>query len=107
MNPNKKLKTKTTTLKSILFKILLFILATNFISGIIAKRDPYYIILSTISSLLGMGLSITIVYYLVNNKSFGSIDEGKGNILILFTLPLFLIISLGAYYALDFLVSLF
>lgn len=107
MNSHKKTEIKTTTLRIVLLQILLFILITNVISGIIAKRGLDYIILTTISSLVGMGISITIVYYLVNKKSFGPIEQTKGNILILFTLPFFLIISLGVYFALDFLVNLF
>lgn len=53
-----------------------------------------------------MGISITIVYYLVNNKSFDPIDEVKGGILILLTLPFFLSISLGVYLGLDFIINL-
>ena len=109
MNSNKKLKNKTTTLKSVLLQTLLFILAVNFMTAIFkgADRDINFSILSTISSLIGMGISITIVYYFLNNKSFDSIDQTKGDILILFTLPLFLSISLGFYFALDFIVNLF
>lgn len=107
MNTNKKSETKTTTLKTILLKILLFILAFNVLTGIFANRDFSYVVLSTISSLIGMGISIIIVYYLVNGKSFAPIDGTKGDILILFTLPFFLGISLGAYFALDFIINLF
>ena len=109
MNSNKKLKNKTTTLKSVLLQTLLFILAVNFMTAIFkgADRDINFSILSTISSLIGMGISITIVYYFLNNKSFDSIDQAKGDILILFTLPFFLSISLGIYFALDYIVNLF
>lgn len=107
MNFNKKLATKTTTLKSLLLKILLFILGVNFLSGVFANRDFGYVILTTISSLLGMGISITIVYYLVNNKSFDPIDQAKGDILVLLTFPFFLAISVGVYFVLDFIINLF
>lgn len=89
MDFNKKSENKTITLKSLLFKILLFILSVNILSGVFAKRDFTYLILSTISSLLGMGISISIVYYFVNNKSFDPIDQAKGDILILVTFPFF------------------
>lgn len=98
---------KITSLKSILFPTLLFILAVNITSGVFAKRDLTYMISATISSLLGMAISIIIVYYFLNNRSFGSIDQTKGNILILFTLPLFLGFSLGIYFALEFIITSF
>ncbi len=107
MSFNKKSENKTTTLKLLLFKILLFILGVNFLSGVFANRDFTYIILSTISSLLGMGISITIIYYFVNNKSFDSMDQAKGDILTLLTFPFFLSISLGIYFALDFVINSF
>ncbi len=104
---NSKKNTKTTNLKSILLQTLLFILATNIISGIFAKRDLTYMIIGTISSLLGMAISIIIVYYFLNDRSFGSINQAKGDILILFTLPLFLGLSLGIYFSLEFIINLF
>lgn len=107
MNSNKKQENKTTTLKSVLLKTLLFILGVNIFNAIFAKGDFTYLIISSVSSLLGMGLSLVIVYYLVNNRSFGPIDGTKGSILILFTLPFFLSISLGLYFGLNFIVNLF
>lgn len=107
MSINKKTKIEKTTLKSVLLKTLLFILGINLISGFIAKREFTYLILTTISSLLGMGVSIIGVYYFLNKKSFAPIDQAKGDILILLTFPFFLGASVGIYYVINTIINLF
>ncbi len=109
MDFKKRIKTKTTTFKSLIIHMFLYIIAFNFLTAIFkgADRDIVFSILSTISSLLGMGISITLVYYFLANKSFKAIALPKLVLLIILAFPLVLIISLGAYYGLDLIMNLF
>lgn len=107
VNLNKKLKNSVTTFKSLIIKSMLFIFVIIFVAGITSSYGFAYVIATTVGSVLGMGLAIAIVYYFVNNKSFNPIDESKVAPLVILTLPFFLIISIGTYYALDFIINLF
>lgn len=108
MDFKRKIKTETTTFKSLIIKMFLFIIGVNFLTAIFkgADRDIVFSILSTISYLLGMGISLTIVYYFLANKSFKPIDIPKVVLLFILAFPLVLVISLGAFYGLDFIIRL-
>lgn len=109
MNFTKKIKNETITFKSLIINIFLFIVVVNFLTAIFkgSDRDIVFSIISTISYLIGIGISLTTVYYFLANKSFKPISFSKVVLLFIFALPLVLIISLGAYYGLYFIINIF
>jgi hypothetical protein len=107
MSLNKKLESSVTNFKSLIIESMLFVFVIIFAIGVSSSYGFDYVIITTISSLLGMGISITIVYYFLNNKSFKPISFSKVALLLILTLPSFLIISIGFYYGLDFIINLF
>ncbi|WP_017473523.1 hypothetical protein [Amphibacillus jilinensis] len=104
MEADKEIETRVVIFKSLLMQMLLYSIGIYLVGSFFSpyQFDP----LLPISSIVGIGIAMPVIYYFLNNRSFGPMHLPKASLVVILSLPFIGITATATYFSIDYVISI-
>lgn len=104
MDRNKKVEKSIVTFKSLLVQMILFSLGINLVSSFFSPYE--FDLLLAISHVIGIAITMPIIYYFLNNKNFNPMLLPKVSLVVILSIPFIGIIALAVYFSIEYVINM-
>ncbi|MBM7541580.1 hypothetical protein [Amphibacillus cookii] len=104
MGMNKEIVKRMVNFKSLLIQMILYGIGINLASSLFS---PYkFDILIPISTIIGIGIAMPVIYFFLNKKSFEPMLLPMVSLVVILSLPFIVIIAIATYFGMEFVINI-